>query len=298
MKLTFAALSGFLLAATLAPLAHAQDEAKAPGKDAKKVREEEKEYLVAPEQPAVQKIFTKDDVKRFCGKYSGQVIAYYGDVWKVEGCKRRPLLDSKTVYSMQRSGSRVIDVDADVIAAIPEGSPLDVSVTTEQARSCAQLEAHYVSFSSVDVYFIERCKRRLFPDWTTYVKHRDTRGDKKGEILSLSLIEFERTVEGEPYPSVVDDMFAKLLTGQAGVEIIPIDEACEGIDGRYMAFYSRLYHIERCKKREILEPEFFLKKNGNLKIDDMRDQQWLSLPDGEPILPAPKGPQGAPPKGA
>ena len=90
---------------------------------------------------------------------------------------------------------------------------------------------------------------------------------------------------GEPMRSVVDDMFAKLLTGSAGVEIIPVDEACEGVNNMVVSYYSRLYRIERCRKREIISPELFMKKAGrNLaKLKEMSSEQWLSLPDGEPM---------------
>lgn len=280
------AVATLALALALAGAAYADDKkGKDPkAKDAK--GDEEKEYLVAPEEVTVRKVYTASDRKRICAKYEKQLIAYYGDVWKVDDCRRRPITDSKTVYGFQRNGQKVVDVDADVIAALREGEPLDLNEAEDTIRGCKVLESHYVTFSAVDVYFVEHCKRRLFPDWATYVKHRDRRGDKKGEILSLSLIEFDRLPPGEPLPSVVDDLFSKLLTGSAGVEIIPIDEACDGLEGKVASYYSRLYRVERCRKREVVEPDLYVKRNGGingLKATEMKSEQWLSLPDGEPI---------------
>ncbi len=272
----------------LAGLAHAEDK-KPAAKTAKdknaKAGEDEKELLVAPDEPDRRKVYTESDRKRICAKYNNQLIAYYGDVWKVDNCKRRPITDSKTVYGFQRNGQKVVDVDSDAIAALSEGQPLDLNEAEDTARSCKQLEAHYVTFSAVDVYFVEHCKKRLFPDWATYVKHRDRRDDKKGEILSLSLVEFDRTASGENIPSVVDDLFSKLLSGSAGVEIIPVDEACEGLEGRISSYYSRLYRVEKCRKREIVDPDVFLIRNGGaaIKVVEMKSEQWISLPDGEPI---------------
>lgn len=237
------------------------------------------------EEPAVRKQFTRAEVKRICNKYQGQLIAFYGEVFKVEDCERRPIMSNKTVYELQRSGKKIVDVDGDTVAALPEGEPLDLAMTIASARGCRQLEGRYVTFSSVDVYYVEKCKKRIFPDWETYVKHREKRGDKKGEVLSLSWVEFAELDSGEPIGSVIDDIFAKLLTGDAGVDIIPADEACEGVDGRVVSYYSRLYRVERCRKREIVEPEVYLKKAGpaKLKIKELTSQQWLSLPDGQPI---------------
>ena len=251
-----------------------------------KGKDDDKEYLSAPDDPIHRKVFSSEDKRRFCERYDGKLIAYYGDVWKVEHCRRRPIVDSKTVYTMQRAGNHVVDVDADVIAALREGTPLDESTTIETARGCKALEGHYVTFSAVDVYFVEHCKKRMFPDWTTYVKHRDRREDKTGEILSLSLVEFDQILPGQPIPSVVDDLFTKLLTGAAGVDVIPVDEACDGLEGRVASYYSRLYRVEHCKKREIVEPDLYLKHNGGAtaKVIEMKSDQWLSLPDGVPIV--------------
>jgi hypothetical protein len=179
-----------------------------------------------------------------------------------------------------------LDVSGDVVAALEEGDALDFAETKAQARTCKQLEGQYVTFSNVDVYFVERCHRRMFPDWETYIRHREKRGDKKGEILALSWIEFDQLTPGATLPSVVDDMFKKLLSGEAGVDVIPVDEACAGIDGKVVSYYQHLYRIERCRKREIVDPELFMKKlglSGSVKVSEINSEQWLSLPDGAPI---------------
>ena len=228
------------------------------GKDAaqsKKEAEPELEFLPPSETTYTAKSYTRAEVQRLCAKFNGKVIAYYSDFWKVVDCERRPIVDAKTVYEHLRSGQEVVDVPEEVIAALPEGEPLDWAISKEAARGCRQLEGQYVTYSAVDVYFVERCKRRLFPDWASYLKHSELRTDKKGEILSLSWIEFEGLASGEPIPSIIDDIFAKLLRGDAGVEMIPIDEACEGVEGKIASYYSRLYRIERCRKREIAMPE-------------------------------------------
>lgn len=258
------------------------------GKDAsagKKDPEPELEFPRPTETIYTPRSYTRAEVQRICAKVNGKLIAYYSDFWKVVDCERRPIVDAKTVYEHMRGGQEVIDVAEEVIAALPEGEPLDWAISKQAARGCRQLEGQYVTFSSVDVYFVERCKRRMFPDWATYLKHREERSDKKGEILSLSWIEFEGLASGEPIPSIIDDIFAKLLRGDAGVEVIPIDEACEGVEGKITSYYSRLYRIERCRKREVDHPEAYLKSLGMSEkhIVELRSEQWLSLPDGKPI---------------
>jgi hypothetical protein len=249
--------------------------------------DKEKEVVVeaTDEDFTPRKTFTRAERQAICRKYEGKLIAFYSEVYKVVGCVRRPILSNKTVYSLMRSGMSVMDVDADIIAAIREGEPLDQSISIETARTCKQLEGKYVTFSSVDVYYIENCKKRLFPDWTTYTTHRQKHGDAKGKILSLSLVEFEQIYDGDLIPSVVDDMFARLLKGEVQVDVIPLDEACQGLNNRVASYYSKLYRIENCRKREILHPDLFFKKLGGpaIKVTEMRSEQWLSLPDGKDI---------------
>ena len=39
-------------------------------------------------------------------------------------------------------------------------------------------------------------------------------------------------------------------------DIIPLDEACRGINGRLVSFI-RAHRIENCRKREILDPDLY-----------------------------------------
>ncbi len=263
----------------------AQDEA--PAQEAKATGEslDKTDILRAPEQPSVRKVFTRQEIQRFCGQHNNRLIAYYGDVYQVEKCTRRVILNSKTLARMMAKGAKVQDVDGDVIAAIPEGEPLDHDFIRQSIRTCKELNGQYVSYSSVDVYFVEGCKRRLLPDWTTYINHRDVRDDKRGEIMALSWEEFVALQEGTRIPSVVDEMFARLLQGDAGVDIIPIDEACEGINNKVVTYYDKMYRIEKCYKREILNPGDVLKGfvQKTTKFHELTSQQWLSLPSGAPI---------------
>jgi hypothetical protein len=239
----------------------------------------------APEAPVRRKWFSPAERKKICDKYQGRLVAFYNDVFKIESCKRRMIVNSKTVYNMMRDGQEVIDIDSDVMVAIPEGSPIDLAVNSQGARGCKELDGKYISYSATDVYFVEKCSKRIFPDWATYVEHRQKRGDGRGEILSLNWLEFSQLSVGRPIPSIIDDMFAKLLRGDGSTDIIPQDEACAGIEGKVVAFYSKLYRVEKCRKREFTDPEAFMLKTAvdRAKIPDLTAQIWLSLPDGAPI---------------
>ena len=250
------------------------------------------ELSVPPEEPAVVKHFTHAQRQAFCQKYDGKLIAYYESVYEVEHCKRRAVTDNKTIYNFLRAGRRIVNVDGDVIAAVPEGRPLDPASLGKPRRGCRQLEGRYVTHSNIDVYFVQKCHKRLFPNWTSYFEHREKRGDHRSEILALSAAEFRALPAGKDMPSIFDDLYASAAHKYADAEIIPIDEACEGVEGRLAAYYSRLYRIEKCHKREIVDPELFLKVLGKKlglgsreKVVELTSQQWLSLPGGRPITP-------------
>ena len=246
------------------------------------------ETLELPQTPIEILTFNQRQSKAICIRYEGKLVAYYSDIYKIENCKRRPIIDSKTVYDLVAKGHHVIDVEREVIVALGEGAPLDVpTVVVDPKALCRRLKDRYVTYSYVDVYFIEGCKRRLFPDWTTYTTHRTKKGgDPKGTIESLALEEFAAIPEGEPIPSVVDEMFAKLLSGEAGIDVIPVDEACKGLESQTVGFYSRLYKIEKCRKRELVGIHSILKvgEHDKGKIQELSAEKWLSLPDGEPLV--------------
>lgn len=241
-----------------------------------------------------RKTFTEEEVQAYCREYGGRLIGYYGDVYKVEDCERRLIPTNKAVYKLMREGRKIQDVDGDVVAAIPEGRSYNPYSEKGEVRGCRKLEGEYVTRSSVDVYFVDDCKLRLFPDWESYLQHREERGDKKGEILELTATEFQRLEKGQKIPSAVDDMYERLRLGTPDVDIIPLSEACKGVDNEVVSYYSKLYRIENCHKREVLSPERYFHEKGQdrrSEVPQLTSQQWLSLPDGKPVDNRPKNPQ-------
>ena len=179
-----------------------------------------------------------------------------------------------------------------------EGEPYDVASTRANARDCADLEGRYITFSNVDVYFVQECRKRLFPDWTTYIAHREKSGrqrgsNRNGEILALSWIEFARLRLGKSYNSVLDD-YLEDVDQVDGIEVLSISEACAGLNGNVVSYLSRLYKIEDCRKKEIAAPDLYLrsKSSQQLNIVELSASQWVSLPDGETIDNEPKERKG------
>jgi hypothetical protein len=210
---------------------------------------------------------------QYCRQYEGKLVAFYSDVWEVKGCKRIPL-SSEEVYRRTNAGELVLDVEAAVVRGIKEGQRIQIT----KKRSCSELEGKYVSLDFEDIWFVTGCSRRKFPDWMSYSRQRGGL-DKESAILELTWDEFKGLKEGKDYASVYD---TEAEITSRDVDTIPIEEACRGIEGKYVYYYSRIYKIEKCARRPI-DPEKFTRKYPDVAPKELSAEQWLSLPLGAPL---------------
>lgn len=232
-----------------------------------------------PPQLPPKKKYSEAEKKKNCQKYEGKYIGYYDRLYKVENCKRREILPEEGIEtSATLKGKKVEVVDADTIASLPEGIRYGESANPKP--NCAKLEGHYILSRGDDLYFIEKCKKRLLPDWDTYTDHASKRGKRSQDILEISENEFQRIAEGQPLPSALDEEYRKLLRDDSSIDILPLAEACKGLNGRFLSYYSKIYKIDKCRKHPV-DPETFLKRYPRYKLDEMTSEQYVSLPTGK-----------------
>lgn len=239
------------------------------------------------DEPIEPKEFSARDKKLECRKYNNKYISYAGNVYLVENCKTREIQTSDMIFELNRKQTKFIEVDAQTVATLDSGEPVTgIRPMSTKKRSCKELTSKYVTYSYSDVFYVEGCKRLPFPDWETYIEHRKKHGHTRSEIDALTYEEFQSLPPGKEVPSILQSEFAKLLVGKKGIEVIPVDEACRGVNGQYASFHSKFYKVEKCHKREI-DPELFSMHQGlasrKLKVVELTAEQWLSLPDGKPI---------------
>lgn len=235
-------------------------------------------------EPAKPRVVSAAERQKACAKHEGKYISYYSEIFRVEKCKRRVIQDPETLSRLMRGAITVTEVESDIIAAIPAGQAV-ADQGAAKRRGCKQLEGRFVTFSYVDVYLVQKCKKRLFPDWETFVAFQKKRGNNSGigsEVIPLSDAEFDLLQIGPEMPSAVDVEFIRQYDRSKVVDLIPIDEACRGVEGKIVSFYSKLYKIEKCRKRE-MDPEVATLKNPSLNPKELRPEQWNSLPDGKPM---------------
>lgn len=230
------------------------------------------------------KQFTPREIQIVCNKYKNSLVSVYGELYKISNCTRHLISNQDEIFKFAKQGVKTVEVDATDVAALPVGDTWE-HVSTKD-RPCTFFSKKYVTFSYTDIYFVENCVRKLVPDYETLLSHRKAQGIKGTEILALTAREFYGIRQGRDITSIVDKEFSKLLDGSAGVDIIPIDEACRGVDGKIVTFYSRMYKIEKCRKREINAEKYTMGRRVNdTKLIELRPEQWVSMPDGKPFEP-------------
>ncbi len=236
--------------------------------------------LPPPKMPKKQS-YKEAEIKAECRKYEGQLIAYYDRVFKVEGCKRREILSDDEEANPFVNGRRIIPVENITIAKIPEGPAIGSSPKGKKPN-CAKIEGRYIISRASDVFFVEACKKRPFPDWDTYADHSAKHSKKGQEILELPEEEFLALTVGVEFKSSLNDEYKKMLVTEKNIDILPIDEACKGLNGSYVSYYAKIYKVEACRKHEV-DAEKFLLRFPTYKLREMSSEQWVSIPTGKSL---------------
>ncbi|MEZ4741357.1 MAG: hypothetical protein R3B45_02745 [Bdellovibrionota bacterium] len=237
----------------------------------------------APPLPK-KKVFSSQKKKEICRKYEGNYISYYGTIYFVKNCKRS-ILSSREVYYLTRKKGHIIEVDQDALIGMVEGKPFYALSKPIPPRGCKELDRKYVTYKFGDLYYVEGCKKHMFLDWGSFETHRVSISAKNANVLSLTWAEFSSLPVGKPMPSIILKEYVDLNAKARDVDIIPIDEACSGLNGHFVSYYSKIYKIERCHKR--LADASLLSKHAlsrsKTKLKELTSEQWISLPDGPPV---------------
>ncbi len=232
----------------------------------------------------VVKTFSDSERRKICGKYNGSFISIFGEIFKIENCQRRLIADSEIIFQLQRSGVKITEVDPRNLAAIGSGKPIESTVKNSGKRTCKDVASQYVTYSSTEIYYIENCSKRLLPDYETFSDHARKKG-KKMELTILTPEELARIKDGSPFSSTIDRKENVESPYKSSVDIISINEACKGLEGKMITFHSKIYRVEKCRKREY-DPEIISKTllKSTLKPVEVTDSVWISMPNGKPLF--------------
>ena len=234
---------------------------------------------------AERMVYSSAAKKKECQLRNGKYLGYYDHIYYVENCTLRLVTSSKILNHVTSRGVKLQTVGHETIAMLKMGQPLtELTSNQKNQRTCKQLESKYITHSYTDIFFVSKCRKKAFPDWTTFIAHRKSTKKRKSEVLALTWGEFSRIKLGTPFESTIDSEFEKLLTGEAGIEVIPIDEACAGVNHKNVSYVDKIYRIENCSKREYDAAAFVRKRAGKpFKLKELTAEQWLSMPEGPPM---------------
>lgn len=223
--------------------------------------------------------FTEKEAKKECAKYNGKYIGFYSRVFKVENCRRR-LVTEDYLESLGRRAPNIIAVENDTLIKIPAGEPVEVQA---KRKSCKALSGRYFISAADEMFVMENCKLRAFADYETFEDHAKKRKRSKSNVVELSSEDLAYYERGEPIPTILDEVFALEPVVENEVDVIPLSEACRGLNGNYVSYFSKVYKIENCRKRELESPENFRRRLSRGKIKELSSEQWISLPNGTPL---------------
>lgn len=228
--------------------------------------------------------FSKAEVRKVCAKYDGKFISYYAQVYKVIKCERREVVGSDNIMALSaRRGVKIQPVPAGVIAKIPLGKAFVAIKGAGKERSCSVLEGNYTLDKANNIYVIKGCKLRMFPDYETFEEHRQVNRSYGKPLLELSDAEWRRIKLGPTLKSILPKTYRDLLKIGGAMEVLPLAEACADLNGKFVSYYSLLYKIESCRKRQVKDLSGFLAKasRNQIKVHEISSQQWISLPNGK-----------------
>ena len=137
---------------------------------------------------------------KYCKKYRGKLIAYYGEVFEVKSCKLFTIR-STSLAKEQAKIEKVIAVTGEVVNAIPRASAADI--VKAKSRSCKKLEGKYITLDNDEIFLVQKCKK-IVPDWAGFDDHRYRKDIRQVNIVEVSWDELQLIKDGTPFDSVLD----------------------------------------------------------------------------------------------
>ena len=255
-----------------------------------------------------------------CKAFEGKIVTYTDQTSLVTSCKQRLIEDPELLNELVHSQNKqVIEVPASVYRLMPFGEPFNRtdSFSTRKtsnkkitADECESLNDHYITVSGMNYYYVESCKKRAFSDFSELQAHN--RG--KSTIVSITPELFYRIPNGAGMKPQANDEAKILYKIDGGVawsrldrkegENVPSDspeslnkihqkskervnkaQLCTKFNRKIVSFYSQIYFIDDCKKRNIKELSIPLQQKiaEHGGITDLTPEQIAAIPNGKEI---------------
>lgn len=227
-----------------------------------------------------------------CKKYRNSYVSYYGKVYHINDCILFEINEDK-INSLISKGAKIIAVDSKVIGSLKKAYEQKPKPLLSPQLLCNKYNNQYITYSHSDIYWVENCKKRKFPDYASFEHHRGKLKKNGKQVMSLELEMFDSIATGAEMASIINNEFKDILLNNTQLpDMIPNDEACQGLINRYVSYLGDIYQIEKlpgteksmmlCQKKKINGPEFTKsKKYRNYRLFELSSTQFISIPEAK-----------------
>jgi hypothetical protein len=224
-----------------------------------------------------------------CTVFNGRLVAYYDQTGLIRNCRFRLITDPLMLNLLKTQNAKDInEIPAAVYRLFPHGEPINEGEVEGMEKNlgikiqgsiCTALDKKIVTATGVSFYFVEKCKKRLFPNYASLQEQSDVRQT----IQTITPAQLARLPDGPEMPnqaSGLSDIWMKIdgdvawqrsfrASGQGAVlqdspaafrkaaeeaeKPINKKNLCREINGRLVSFYGHIYFVENCALREIEE---------------------------------------------
>lgn len=286
--------------------------------DAKPLSNEELQPLGETDKHQFEGIKTRAQA---CKQFEGRLIAFYDQTALIQKCKARLIEDPLLLNVVRKQNQgRIQDVPASVYRLFVQGEPIRESDLngiekalglTDIKDICATLNNQYVTATGTNFYYVENCKKRLFPVYAGLEEHNRS----KKTILTVTPSQLARLPSGKDMTERgedVSDVWIKIDGDASWQRASRIDESntgnvdspeklreiakqqqrpvnvplfCKQNAGRIVSFYADLYFVEDCRLRLIKDQSLQLqiKIDGRTVVQDLSANEKRAMTMGKPI---------------
>jgi hypothetical protein len=286
--------------------------------DVKPLSDEELQPLGETDKRQFEGIKTRAQA---CKQFDGRLIAFYDQTVLIQKCKARLIEDPLLLNVVRKQNQgRIQDVPASVYRLFAQGEPIRESDINGIEKSlglpdikdvCVTLNGQYVTATGTNFYFVENCKKRLFPVYAGLEEHNRS----KKTILTVTPGQLARLPSGKDMTERgedVSDVWIKIDGDASWQRASRIDESssgnadspeklreiakqqqrpvnvplfCKQHSGKIVSFYADLYFVEDCRLRLIKDQSLQLqiKIDGRTVVQDLSSNEKRAMKMGKPI---------------
>ncbi len=271
------------------------------------------------EETALKKYKSVTTRQEACRTFEGKIVTYYDISSLVQGCRQHAIEDAEMLNELVHSSHvKIEEIPVNVYRMIPFGKPFvrgdlkgnkQLSSKKMSQAGCEALNKKYVTVSGNVYYFVENCKKRKFVSYFELQEHNvnklpiETLTPEQEQLIPLGTVMHVKDNEEAKLMSKMDGdvRWSKLFQGQNDLKpdtpesmneiqrkgnlAVNKVELCKKIERKIVSFYSQIFFIDNCSRRQISDFSIALQQRAEQfgGVMDLTPAQLKSLTLGKAI---------------